>query len=348
MLYIDKKLIKNSRMHAAWWDQTKLERQRVANMERLVFGNQAALIPGDAWREVDAGTKEVMRLDDGEAILADLMPLAQAVDIGKMAVANRVASTAGKVGRSLTGKTPTDLDKVEYDFQSSLIPIFHTGYSRAWREVTGMQSEGFDALRDDDRETKISLRSDMARYIIDGDASLNFEGVTGAGIRTSPYSKAINIGAAGANIDLTAADGDATMAFIEGAFTSALIQNKITGGVVLVVSPEIAQNFDKSDQSVLLQAKAGQWGPGTIGSRVESSRRIEKVIECSLLTGNEFLAYKRSPDFIRPRVGMAATTIPKVRINVHDDFEFLSMAAMGLQIKADFHGNTGVFYSVTA
>lgn len=67
--------------------------------------NSAAILPRDAWQELDDTTRRVMRSDEGSVWMDDLMPLAKPVNIGKIVVLNRVSGDAGVVTRSLSGRT---------------------------------------------------------------------------------------------------------------------------------------------------------------------------------------------------------------------------------------------------
>lgn len=63
------------------------------------------------------------------------------------------------------------------------------------------------------------------------------------------------------------------------------------------------------------------------------------------LTGNAFFGFVPSAEYIRPLVGMALNTTAKARQNPTDNYQFLIMGALGLEIRADFNGKGGVFYS---
>ena len=83
MRYFDSQLVANSRPHAAWWGELSVEREHFhrteevhANLMREMLGNAAAVLPRDAWLELDGITRRVMRADEGQAWMADLMPLA--------------------------------------------------------------------------------------------------------------------------------------------------------------------------------------------------------------------------------------------------------------------------------
>ena len=154
---------------------------------------------------MDPIPRRVMRDDEGEVFMSDLMALAKPVNIGKLVHMTRVSSdTNAPVIRSMSGQTPVPMDKVVYDYRGTVVPIFQDGYGREWREWNTLQSENFDALADDQEATVAKLRSNMADYALDGDTNITFQGYDATGIRTSSLAKAIELGSGGANIDLTA------------------------------------------------------------------------------------------------------------------------------------------------
>jgi hypothetical protein len=363
MRYFDETLVANSRPHQAWWGEVGMQREvfhqaedalisnhrgaMAAALGSTMLANSAAVLPRDAWLEMDTITRRVMRDDEGENFMRDLMPLARPVHIGKIAFGYRVASDAGTVRRSISGQVPEVLGKTEYDYKQAIVPIFNTGYGRSWREWNTLQSENFDALADDQESHTAAIRRDMASYVLNGDTSITFQGSVGYGIRNHPNAKAINIGnlssPAGYNIDLTASatTADAIDAFFTNGIGGALRANKLGGRKVnLYVSPEIMQNFTRS-----FSGSAG-FKPGRIIDYLRTHPSINKIEETSLLSGNEFFAFVADPTYIRPLVGMAVNTTAAVRLNPVDDYNFLIMGALGIDIRADWNGNAGVFYSV--
>lgn len=353
MRYFDQGLVANSRPHAQWWVEVSTQREGFHIVENSMADlasstglvtNAAAVLPRDAWLEMDDITRRVMRDDEGQAYMADLMALARPVHIGKIAFGYRVSSDAGTVRRSLSGQVPEVMGKVEYDYRNTLVPIFNTGYGRSWREWNTFESENFDALSDDQEAHTASIREDQADYALDGDTSITFQGAVGYGIRNHPYSKVINLGSAagGANIDL--ADPNTTAdeidAFFTGPFGAMLDANLITAPVNLYISPEIARNWDRQ-----YSGSAGFKG-GTIWEFVQKNRRINKIAVTWKLSGNEFFGFVPNANFIRPLIGMAVNTTAMVRTNPVDDYNFLVMGAMGIDIRSDWNGKAGVFYSV--
>ena len=136
MRYFSKNLVANSRPHQAWWNQVNAQRDAFGAAEgalaplmanALGVTNAAAVLPRDAWLEMDTITRRVMRDDEGQTYMADLMPLARPINIGKIVFQHRVSGDAGLVRRSISGKVPEVLGKVDYDYRNTLVPIFNTG-----------------------------------------------------------------------------------------------------------------------------------------------------------------------------------------------------------------------------
>lgn len=352
MRFFDENLVATSRPHRQWWNEVTAVRETfhvqeenladIAERTGLV-ANASAVLPRDAWLEFDDITKQVMHGDEGETYMRDLMPLARAIHIGKMVLMHRVVNDGGKVVRSLSGQVPEVMGKSDYDYRGTVVPIFSTGYGRSWREWNTLMSENFDALADDQREHNRVLRGDMADYVLDGDSTIAFEGQVAYGIRTSPYSKSINIGATGANIDLTSASttSDQIDSFFTNTLGTMLDQNFVTDKINLYISQEIARNWDRS------YSGSGGYKGGRLMEYLLTNRRIGKIGVTTKLSGNEFFGFVPRADVIRPVVGMATNTTAMVRLNPVDDYNFLVMGAMGLDIRADWYGRSGVFYSVS-
>jgi len=346
MRYFDDQLVANSRPHAAMWNEVSLKREWFHQTEEAFAAvqNASAVLPRDAWLELDGITRRVMRTDEGSSYMNDLMPLAKAVDIGVLVSLNRVSSDVGApVMRSMSGQVPVALDKVTYAYRGTPVPIFADGYKREWREWRTLQNANFDALADDQEATTAKIKRDMALFSLNGDASIVVQGYQAYGIRTNPLSKTINIGASGNNIrlDLPATTSDAIEAFINGPFGAMLDANLVNQKVNIYVSPEIMRNFDRP------YSGSSGFKIGSLREALESNRRINKIVQTFELTGNEFFGFVPSAEYIRPLVAMAVNTTAGARMNPTDNYQFLVMGAMGLEIRADFNNRSGVFYSIS-
>ena len=346
MRYFDDQLVANSRPHAAMWNEVSLKREWFHQTEEAFAAvqNASAVLPRDAWLELDGITRRVMRTDEGSSYMNDLMPLAKAVDIGVLVSLNRVSSDVGApVMRSMSGQVPVALDKVTYAYRGTPVPIFADGYKREWREWRTLQNANFDALADDQEATTAKIKRDMALFSLNGDASIVVQGYQAYGIRTNPLSKTINVGASGNNIrlDLPATTSDAIEAFINGPFGAMLDANLVNQKVNIYVSPEIMRNFDRP------YSGSSGFKIGSLREALESNRRINKIVQTFELTGNEFFGFVPSAEYIRPLVAMAVNTTAGARMNPTDNYQFLVMGAMGLEIRADFNNRSGVFYSIS-
>lgn len=346
MRYFDDQLIANSRHHAEWWELQCVNRewfhQTEGNFAQL--HNASPVLPREAWQELDTITTRILRNDEGSAFMNDLMPLARTIHIGKLVAMYRVSSDAGSVFRSLSGQVPVPMDKVTYDYRGSPVPIFSTAYGREWREWNTLQSENFDALADDQEAHTLKLRRDMALYALTGDSNIVVSGYPALGILNHPYSVAVNLGAAvgGANIDLTATatTSDAIVAFFSSYLGATLDSNLVTRKVNIYISPEIGRRLD------LPYSNAAGFKEGSVRDYLMRNRRIGKIEVTYELSGNAFFGFVPSSEFIRPLIGMAVGTTPMTRLTPTDNYQFLIMGAMGLEIKADFNGKSGVFHSV--
>ena len=307
------------------------------------FQNSSALLPLDAWKELDAITMRVLRDDEGEAYMADLRALARPVDIGTLVHLKRVASDAGTVVRSLSGQVAVPVGKVVYDYQGTPIPIFDSAYGREWREWNTLQRVGFDALADDQEAHVAAVKQDMAQYALNGDTRITLRGYTGYGILNHPKTISINVGASGggANINLTTATADQIDAFFTNFIGKALDDGKLGNRKInLYVSPEIGRAWDKS------YSGAAGYKDGTIWQYLEKHRRINKIAVTNEITGNVFFAFIPDRQFISPLIGMAVSTTAMARLNPRDNYQFSVAGAMGLQITADYNGRGGVFKSI--
>lgn len=352
MRYFSEQLVANSRPHAAWWGELSVAREHFhrteeghASLMNELLGNAASILPRDAWLEFDSITTRVMRDDGGNVFMSDLMALAKPIHIGKLVHMTRIASdSSNPVVRSMSGQVPVALDKVVYDFRGTPIPIFADGYGREWREWNTFQSENFDALADDHEAALDKINRDQADYVLNGDANIKFQGYSATGIKTNPLSKSINLGsgAGGANIDLSsmATTSDAIDNFFTQTMGAMLDANLIAEAVNLYVSPEISRRLDAE------YSTSAQFKGGTLREHILKNSRINKIERTFKLSGNQFFGFVPKAKYIRPIIGMAVGTTAKTRIDPTDNYQFLNMGAMGLEIRADYSGKTGVFYSV--
>ena len=323
------------------WGEVQARREFFNNYEKSLAkmsGNAAATIPRDVYIEFDNITKEIMRNDEGDVLLNDLLPLARSVDIGKIEYKYRKASDSGNAKTTLSGQTVVTMDKTQYAYDSAIVPVHQDGFGREWRELAGQRSEGFDALFDDQRNSVKATRRQMVDYIFNGNASIEFNGATWTGLKAD--SRVVQ---SSLSVDLTssAVTADNVRKEFRAQRDALRITNNVMGQVTIYVSREIMSNLERyfSDNDA---------GFGTMLDAVRALNGIAAVKETALLTGNEILAMVLDSSVIRPVVGMAVSTIPVQRANPFDAHNFITWGAMGIQVMQDYEGRSGVLYATTA
>lgn len=348
MLYFDKDFATNTRSGVAHKEQKRhVTRQRehfaahnaqFLGANGMFTGNAAAIIPQDVYREFESQTKELMRAPN-LTLLNDMLPLAKGLPVGKVEHIYRRVSDSGVVVTDLEGSTPVEIDKAEYDYDSSIKVVHKTGFGRSWMEIEGQRTEGFDGLVDDQANSVRLMQETIAGHIYDG-VDVSFRGVSAYGIRTSTKVVSVDLDASGLNIDFTSAS--ATADAIRAAWISLVdalrITNNVTQDITFYVSREIMSNFQR-------YYSTSDVGFGTILRALLELVGVGGIKEDAQLSGNEVIGLVRDSQFIRPLVGMAVTTVPLVRSNPFDNYNFVTWCNVGLEIKTDFQNRSGVLYA---
>ncbi len=302
------------------------------------------LIPRDVYQDFDNVTVQRMRSDDGDTFLNDLLPMSRSVNIGKLVQQFRRASDAGSVQTSMTGQTGVRMDQTEFSYDGSIIPIHDAGFGRNWREWNAMQSEGFDALIDDQREVVASVRQRLADSLLDGHSdkdgnTIVVDGFSWTGMRNDSRVAQVDLGIGGVNFDFT--DQTKTGDENKNAFIQVRdvlwITNKCERDATYYVSREIMSNWERKfstqyDSKIIMQELADLMG-------------VAAVKVTSKLTGNQLMAFPLDDGFVRPVTGMGVNTVAMPRTKYNDDFQFVTWAAVGWQVRVDFSGNTCALYA---
>jgi len=353
-LYLDKQIIANSGNAKAQYNQIvnmrKLHGNREANLigeavSAGLMGNSflaanAGRVPQDTYRDFDRTIKRVMAGDEGANIVS-LLPT-RSLPVGKIVAEYAQASDSGAAQATISGRQAHKLDRAAYDYDGALVLIHDDAFGRQWREVEAMRSEDFDALQDDQANTVRSVRRSIYDHALNGVADVQYKGAQAYGMKNSPNTQSLQLGAAGVNVDLTSAS--ATYADFEKAIIAALTAlqgpaNNVDMNITFAVSSEIWFNALRT---------------GTADSKfrntLEALRNIPGVADIvksngSQLSGNEFLAWANSDEYVQLQVGMAVNTQPVVRNMFNDPYNFVTWGAAGLLIKADTAGRSGVLYA---
>lgn len=353
---------KDAKVARGWMELNSLREQHdriQANALRAagkrLSANAAALLPKEAYREMDQITQRVFQNDEGQGYMTDLMQVAKAVRLGKSEVFYRQASDkSGHVNRSMSGQMPTIMSKTNYTYESDPVPLFTTGYGREWREQESFTTEGFDAMFDDHENAMRDIKEDMAIYQLIGDSNIVVGGSTGRGILNHAATQKLDLGASGANINLTSATADEIVTYFTGAFAKALDDNYCAAVDIMWVSPQFNRKLDAP------YSGSSFFKEGTIKEYLIRYGRIKDIRVTFELgrsggagsgdynatgEGNEFFAYVKDQQVIAPLVAQSASVIAIPRLMPMDNVNNVVWAAMGMQIKADSNGRSKVFYA---
>lgn len=331
------------------WAEVRHARE-AANRHNYAMNQMAGItvnegiIPQDVYQDFDNVTVQRMRSDDGDTFLNDLLPLSRSVNIGKLVQKFRQASDAGNVQTSMTGQIGVNMDQVEYSYDGSIIPIHDTGFGRNWREWNAMQSEGFDALIDDQRESVASLRIQMADQFLDGHTDKDgnlivVDGYSWGGIRNDSRVAQVDLGAGGLNFDFTATGntGDQIKAAFIQVRDVLWITNNCQRDAVYYVSREIMSNFERKFSA--------QYDAQIIKAELAQLMGVADIKVTNKLTGNQLMAFPLDSNFVRPVVGMGINTVAMPRPVYNSDYQFVCWGAVGYQVRTDFAGRTCALYA---
>lgn len=356
MYFTPETLAANSRLMAHWnelWanrnifnrqNRVMIEANSTAMTAEMMACNALAGLPREFWAEVDAQIIQMRDQETGMEIVTDLLQVQTVLPIGKTAkLYNMVGDIADDVQVSIDGQAPYSFDHTEYDSDGDPIPVFTAGYGVNWRHAAGMQTVGIDLVLDSQQAKMRKYHKKIVAYALNGDDRISVKGYKAQGLRNHRNTAKIDLGAGGASIDLTtASQEDMSDFFTIGAFGQTARANKVEAYDVLWVSPEIWGNMTRPAK-VAIGGSTLLTG-GTVLQLITPFVPARAIRQSFALKGNEFIAYQRRQDVVTPMVGMATGVIPLPRPMPQHNYNFQIMGAMGLQIKRDGEGRSGVVY----
>ncbi len=353
-LYLDKQIIANSGNARSQYEQITNMRKLHANREESLIGEavkaglmtnsflaaNAGRVPADTYRDFDRTIKRVMAGDEGSAVVS-LLPT-RSLPVGKIVAEYARASDSGIAQATISGRQAHKLDRAAYDYDGGLVLVHDAAFGRQWREVEAMRSEDFDGLQDDQSNTVRAVRRSINDHVFNGVADVEYKGTMAYGIKNSPNTQALDLGTSGVNVDLssnTAAYSDFEKAIVSALQSLQGSANNVEEDITFAFSADIWFNA--------LRTGTTDTNFTTI---LEACRRIPGVANIvktngTQLSGNEFLAWANSEQYIQLQVGMAVNTQPVVRNMFNDPYNFVTWGAAGLLVKADAAGRSGVMYA---
>ncbi|GHZ69239.1 hypothetical protein VCSRO127_0511 [Vibrio cholerae] len=352
MFFTRETLAANRNVQGHWEDLWATRNIVSANMQSMITANRAHMTPEmiaanaatgfarEFWQEID---RQIVQLRDemiGMEIVNDLLGIQTTLPIGKTVKSyNLVGGIAEDVAITIDGQAPFSFDHTDYESDGDPVPIFLAGYGVNWRYAAGLSSVGIDLVLDSQAAKLEVYNQNIVSYALDGKSTITVDGKQGQGLRTHRNTKKINLGSSGANINLTTATASELIAFFtKGEFGQAAEANYVTKYDVVWISPQIAANLQ---QPYIVNGTM----LGTVQQAISQYLGfVGEFRKTYALSGNEFLGYERKQSTVTPLVGMTTGVTPLPRPMPNSNYNFQIMGAMGMQVKKDGAGRSGVIY----
>lgn len=349
-LYLDKKIVANSRAAADQYKSIVGHREAFRNYEEA-HGNMAgaqfnlnARIPNDLYSQFDAKIKALAVGDEVSNNIMSILP-SSSIPISKIVAEYARTGDSGRAQTTLSGRRAHQMDSAAYDFDGALVMVHDDSFGRNWREVEGMREADFDMLVTDQANSTRAVLKRSADFAILGDPDALYKGFKAHGMKTSPNTQQLNLGASGLNVNLTTST---SYADFEAAFLAAL---KVLQGAANNVEMDITFRVSSATWWKML-SRVNTTGDNreTILEAIRKIPGVASIEQASAghLSGNEFLAWANSDQYIELKTAMAVNTQPIVRAQYNDPFRFLTWSANGILVKADYAGRSGVLYASEA
>jgi hypothetical protein len=302
------------------------------NHGQTLIGN-ALPLPKDVWGLWDREAVEVQRttlrvFNDLSSSVSMPMP------IGKLVHHFQTVSDSGSVNVSLDGRSKGRTDQPVFAYHGTPLPIIDSPFSYGWRQVAAASTEGFqlDAAGRMNSMRKIAEKAES--LMLNGDTDI----VVGAdplyGLRTHPRRNTRTTAQA-----LNGATGAQWLATITATLKLLHDDNFKSPATIYL-------NFDDWFYATSTEFTAGY--PKTIAQRVLELGGLREVIDADSINPGEVIAVVKDRSVLQVLNGMPMTTRAQFRANPEDDYNFVTMAAVALEIKFDANQNCGVAVSSLA
>jgi len=299
------------------------------NHGQTLIGN-ALPLPKDVWGLWDREAVEVQRttlrvFNDLSSSVSRPMP------IGKLVHHFQTVSDSGSVNVSLDGRSKGRTDQPVFAYHGTPLPIIDSPFSYGWRQVAAASTEGFqlDAAGRMNSMRKIAEKAES--LMLNGDTDI----VVGAdplyGLRTHPRRNTRTTAQA-----LNGATGAQWLTTITKTLKLLHDDNFKSPATIYL-------NFDDWFYATSTEFTAGY--PKTIAQRVLELGGLRDVIDADSINPGEVIAVVKDRRVLQVLNGMPMTTRAQFRANPEDDYNFVTMAAVALEIKFDANQNCGVAVS---
>lgn len=294
-----------------------------------LVGNAAA-VPLDAWRRIDARATRIQR-----DVLAVFNRLARAnstpVGIGDFVSYFPKISDSGEVHVSMDGRSEGNADQATIQYEGTPIPIIDSFARMGWRqmEVIRKGSVSLDVETIANHQRKVAEK--MEDMVLNGLSSVVVGGSTIYGLRNHPSR---NTDTHGFDLNSTATGANWLAAFKK--LVDALVGDNAYGRITVFL------NYGDWVYASMNEFIANY--PKTILQRLQEIEQIAEIIPASKVPADNIIgvAGLDTGDWGSILSAMPMVTRPKMRANPEDDYVFGVMAAVAPQFRVDASGQTQI------
>lgn len=296
----------------------------------LMIGN-ASPLPRDVWGEWDRDGIEVQR--DVLNVFNDIAASSSmAMPIGKLVHHFQTISDSGESNISLDGRSKAKTDQPLIEYHGTPLPIIDSTFSFGWRQVAAAQTEGMSLDPAARNNAMRRVAEKMEDLTLNGDSSIVVGGDTVYGLRNHPQRNTRTTGVA-----LNGATGVQWVDEIVATLKTLHDANYRAAATIYVNWDDwfYAESTDYSTQ----------YPNKTIAQRVREIAGVADVVPASKIPVSEIIAVVKRREVVQVLNGMPMTSRAQTRQNPEDDYNFLVMAAVALEIKYDAASQCGVSHS---
>ena len=296
--------------------------------QSVMVGN-AAPIPLDTWRRIDARATRIQR-----DVLAVFNRLAAAnttpVMIGDLVSYFPKISDSGEVHVSMDGRSEGNADAATVQYEGTPVPILDSFARMGWRqmEVIRKGQTALDVESIANHQRKVAEK--MEDMVLNGLSSVVVGGSTIYGLRNHPQRSTDTHG-----FDLSATTGANWLATFSK-LINALVGDNAYGRVTVFL------NYADWVYASINEFTTGY--PKTILQRMREIEQIADIVPASKVPVDNVLgvAGLETGDWGSVLSAMPMVTRPKQRLNQEDDYVFGVMAAVAPQFRVDADGRSQI------
>lgn len=308
---------------------------QVAMASRVTITGNAAPIPVDAWRRLDAEAAQIQR---DELVVFNTLAAAsnQPVGLGDLVSFYPQISDSGSVNVSMDGRGKGKADQANVKFAGTPVPIVDDEVRIGWRQMEVIRKGGGMIDQESISNSQRKVAEKLEDMAINGLSSIVVNGSTIYGLRTFPQRNTDTHG-----FDLSAATGANWLAtFVK--LVNALVGDNAYGRITVFM------NYADWTYASLNEFTAGY--PKTILQRLKEIEQIERIVPSTRIPADEVIgiASLSSRKWGKILNGMPLMTRPNQRLNPEDDYSFTVLAAAAPQFRADYDGRSQIAHLTAA